>query len=545
MKKTFSIIWLLSLILSCQNNDFIATTKSFNYPVLKNKADNPVFRLDIFNSTNKNSTNNILLKIKNSNTTPLKAIRVFYSKSDSLFNNKTQFGKTISNIKQVETLLDNNIILQKGHNYFWISYELKEAIDLTSKVSASIEDVKINNKSIITKEDTPKALRLGVALKQHNDDGIDTYRIPGLATSNKGTLLAIYDERHDSKRDLQGNIDIGLSRSLDHGNTWLPMQTVLDMGTYGNLPEKFNGVSDACILVDKNTGTIFVAGLWMHGVINNEGKWVEGLTKESEDWNHQWKNKGSQPGLGIKETSQFLITKSTDDGKTWSDPMNITPMVKNPKWWLLAPAPGHGITLDDGTLVFPTEGRDETGETFSNITYSKDGGKTWYTSNPAAKNTTENMIVQLTNGSIMMNMRDNDNKNNFTENNGRNIAVTTNLGETWTQHHTSNHTLIEPQCMASIHKHDYVDNNGTRKHLLLFSNPNSKKARTNQTIKVSFDDGKTWPEKYWLELDEGKGAGYSCITSIDENTIGVVYEGSQSQLTFQVISLKDLLKENL
>mgnify|MGYP002243976521 CR=1 FL=1 len=102
----------------------------------------------------------------------------------------------------------------------------------------------------------------------------NTSRIPGIATSKNGTLLAVYDARYDTSRDLQGNIDIALNRSFDGGETWQPMQVVLDMKTWGGLPEKYNGVSDACILVDEKTGDIYVAGLWMHGVLDrNTGKW--------------------------------------------------------------------------------------------------------------------------------------------------------------------------------------------------------------------------------------------------------------------------------
>src|SRR5690606_30718071 len=124
------------------------------------------------------------------------------------------------------------------------------------------------------------------ALRKHMDDDVHTYRIPGLHVTNEGTLLAVYDVRRDSSRDLQGNIDIGLSRSTDGGNTWEPMEVILDMKEWGGLPEKFNGVSDPNILIDRNTNTIFVAGLWMHGVLDKEGKWIEGLDEESEAWEH-------------------------------------------------------------------------------------------------------------------------------------------------------------------------------------------------------------------------------------------------------------------
>lgn len=242
----------------------------------------------------------------------------------------------------------------------------------------------------------------------------------------------------------------------------------------------------------------------------------------------------------MKETAQFLLTHSDDDGQTWSEPVNLTRMCKKQEWWLWAPAPGHGITLADGTLVFPTQGRDNHGEPFSNITYSQDHGRTWKTSNPAYSNTTENMAVQLSDGSIMLNMRFNPNRGNLGDDNGRVISITKDLGNTWTEHPTSRHALIEPTCMASIHKHPYRLE-GKTGEILFFSNPNSKQSRTHMTLKASLDDGNTWPEKYWLLLDSNKGRGYSCITSIDENTIGILYEGSQADMTFEQIPVNELI----
>ena len=371
-------------------------------------------------------------------------------------------------------------------------------------------------------------------------DGVHTSRIPGLATSRKGTLLAIYDARYENSRDLQGDIDICLNRSTDGGQTWQPIQVVLDMKEWGGLPEKYNGVSDANILVDEETGDIYVAGLWMYGVLDNEtGKWIPGMTKDSTRWMHQWRGKGSQPGFGVKETSQFLISKSTDDGLTWSEPINITAQAKQKEWWLFAPAPGHGITLKDGTLIFPTQGRDKEGQSFSNITWSKDKGKTWKTSSPAFHNTTECMAVELSDGSIMLNMRDNRNRGNREEN-GRRICVTSDLGQTWTEHPTSRKALIEPTCMASIHKHIYHQDS-KEKSILLFVNPESYSERNHITLKVSYDDGNTWPEEKKILLDEYNSRGYSCITSVDENTIGILYESSQADMVFQQVSLNEIV----
>lgn len=433
--------------------------------------------------------------------------------------------------------------IQTDTCYLAFTVKAGKDIPLQGRVNLNCTDITLDSGEITVGETFSEGLRVGTPLRKWKQDGVNTSRIPGLATSKDGTLMAIYDARWDSGRDLQGDIDIALNRSEDGGKTWHPMQRVLDMKEWGNLPEKYNGVSDACILCDKNTGTIYIAGLWMHGVLDKEtGKWVEGLTQDSTRWIHQWHAKGSQPGVDVKETSQFLITTSTDDGKTWAKPINITAKTKDREWWLYAPAPGHGIVLKDGTLVFPTQGRDKNGLPFSNITYSKDGGKTWIASNPAYSNTTECMAVELSNGDIMLNMRDNRN-HGVKSPNGRRICVTSDLGKTWTEHPTSHRVLTEPTCMASIHKHHYRTTDGKSATLLAFCNPNSYKSRNRLTLKLSLDDGMTWPEKYWLMLDEWGGAGYSCITSIDENTIGIVYEGSGAHLIFQQINISELLKK--
>lgn len=122
------------------------------------------------------------------------------------------------------------------------------------------------------------------------------------------------------------------------------------MGEYGGLPEKFNGVSDPCLLVDTQTGRIWIAALWMHGVLDSNGKFIEGLTENSDEWQHQWAGRGSQSGYSPHQTSQFILAYSDNDGLDWSEPINIT-HTKPEHWWLYAPAPGQGITMSDGTLV--------------------------------------------------------------------------------------------------------------------------------------------------------------------------------------------------
>ena len=519
-----------------------ATISNFQkqVPVLMLKAECPLLQISV--QVEKPSTFTVeKIKIDLGGTTDIsdiQSLRLVYTGEGSS-SNQQQFGVISSPAPSI--VFCDKLLVSKSTAYFELFIQLKDRINLLHRINASCVSIETNVGLIskINKSET-KGLRVGVALRQHGDDNVNTYRIPGLTTSKNGTLLAIYDVRRESGRDLQGNIDIGLSRSTDGGNTWEPMRIALDRGKWGGLPEKFNGISDACVLVDQNTNTIFVAGLWMYGLLDDNGKWIEGLTESSTAWHHQWSGKGSQPGFDEKQTCQFLITRSTDDGKNWSEPVNLTRMCKKEEWWLWAPAPGHGITILNGTLVFPTQGRDASGESFSNITWSKDGGETWKTSYPASMGTTENMVVQLSDGSIMLNARDGKNKGNLSSTNGRIISTTTNLGESWTTHPSSQGALIEPACMASLHKHEYMEN-GHKKSILLFSNPNSKTNRDHMTIKVSFDDGASWPEKYWMLLDSGKGRGYSCLTSIDEQTIGILYEGSQADLIFQKIALSELI----
>jgi len=531
-------------------DDFVqVTTTGYSVPAILGKSDHPLMRVKVIISGDKSVTlSRFTFHLSGQyGSTGVENVSVFYLGVDFMKGDvekiealeKFGSGRGISEVE-----IAGHYKLDPGHHYFLVSVKLANEMDLGSPITCTLTELQVDNRGVdLLTNRSPVYLRPAVPVRQHQQDGVHTSRIPGLATTNKGTLLAIFDARYESARDLQGHMDIGLHRSTDGGQTWQPLQIAMDMGEWGGLPQKFNGVSDACILVDKNSDAIYIAGLWMYGVIDADGKWVEGLTDTSSAWNHQWRNKGSQPGFGVKQTSQFLIVKSTDDGKTWSEPVNLTEMCKREEWWLWAPAPGRGITIDDGTLVFPTQGRDASGKPFSNITYSKDGGKTWQTSNPALDvpdGTTECAVVQLSDGSLMLNMRANSNRGNEGPDNGRAIAVTNDLGETWEEHPTSFRALPEPTCMASLHVHEY-NQGGEQKRVLLFLNPNSKTARDHITLKVSLDDGNSWPESKWLLLDEGRGRGYSCITSIDDDHIGVLYESSQADMVFQQINIEELM----
>lgn len=519
------------------------TERHYTLPVLADQPINILKRLEFTVDKRQQVDAELILKTDALAAKQLDSLSCWFAGTDSTLMTKAQSGAQQLVVAQKWKGRTGKIkvplILEKGVNYLWVTAKVHPFKRLDQAFQVAIANVSlIGLPSTSQLSGKFSRYRPAVAVHRPGAEGVHTSRIPGIITAKDGSLVAVYDSRRELGRDLQGDIDIGVSRSLDGGRTWLPMETAIDMGTFGGLPQKFNGVSDPNILLDERTGTIYVAGLWMYGVLDETGTWYPGIKEGREIHNHQWKNKGSQPGFDIKQTSQFLLVKSEDNGQTWSKPVNLTHL-KRAEWWLWAPAPGHGISLQNGTLLMPSQGRDQTGKAFSNITYSKDGGQTWKTSNPAlAESTTECMAVQLDNGDIMLNMRSNYNATHKGDDNGRAIAVTKDLGETWTEHPTSHKALIEPTCMASIHKHVYPSG-GNSGSLLVFCNPDSKFVRANITLKVSKDNGGSWQRK--VVLDEGKGRGYSCITSVDQHTLGVLYEGSQADLIFQQVPLKELL----
>ena len=541
------ISWLLGILLflsplqmSAQKQDTVAVRET-RIPVLIERQDNELFNLRI-DATQSQVLNDVKLSFgKEVNLNEIEAVNLYYGGTESSERKgKTYFapvdyipsntpGKTLAanpsySILKAEVKAPKRDVVLKvdqklypGVNYFWVSLQMKPTASVLAKVSVEMTGVTMDNRTapvkVVRKADTHY---MGVGVRHAGDDGVAAYRIPGLATSNKGTLLGVYDVRHNNSADLQEYVEIGLSRSTAGGQTWEKMRIPMSFGEHEGLPKAQNGVGDPAILVDRKTGTIWIIAAWTHGMGNGRAWW------------------NSQPGMDMHHTAQLMLVKSDDDGKTWSEPINITEQVKDPSWYFLLQGPGRGISMDDGTLVFASQyiGSDRIPN--AGIIYSKDHGKTWHISSLARTNTTESQVAEIEPGVLMLNMRDN-------RGGSRAVSTTTDMGKTWKEHVSSRTSLQEPVCMASLISVKAKDN-VLGKDILLFSNPNDTKNRHSITIKASLDGGVTWLPENQLLLDAGWGWGYSCLTMIDKETVGILYESSVAHMTFQAIKLKDIIK---
>jgi sialidase-1 len=159
--------------------------------------------------------------------------------------------------------------------------------------------------------------------------------------------------------------------------------------------------------------------------------------------------------------------------------------------------------------------------------YSRDHGQTWKVSASAKTNTTESQVAEVEPGRLLLSIRDN-------RGTGRAMYETKDMGAHWTPH-VADGRLPDPVCMASL-LHVPAAENVLGRDLLLFANPADPDDRRNLTLRISYDGGATWTGA--VLLDEGEGWGYSCLTMIDPDTVGILYESSQAHITFQAVPLK-------
>jgi sialidase-1 len=338
-----------------------------------------------------------------------------------------------------------------------------------------------------------------VAVCVSGKDGYHTFRIPALVVSAKGTLLAFCEGRKNSARD-SGDIDVVLRRSFDGGKTWQPMQTVADVGP--------DTIGNPCPVLDRTTGTIWLP------LTKNLGDEDEKLIRDG-------KSKGGRT---------VWITKSTDDGASWSKPVQITQLVSDPKWTWYATGPGCGIQLKSGRLLIPCDHTVlGTRQMRSHVIYSDDHGATWKLGGVLGDDTNECQALEREDGTLLLNMR------SYAKKNQRAVATSKDGGLTWSPV-ILDAALVEPVCQASLLRYSTSTTGG--KNRVLFANPASTK-REKMTVRLSYDDGATWPVAKLLHAGP---AAYSALAVLPDGIIGCLYERGQKtayeEITFARFTLE-------
>ena len=304
-------------------------------------------------------------------------------------------------------------------------------------------------------------------------EGITCYRIPALVTATNGDLIAAIDERVPSCGDLKwsDNINIAIRRSTDNGHTWLPIETIVDFPLG-------QSASDPSMVVDEETGEIFMFYNYM-------------------DLIH------------AKNEYRFHVISSKDNGKTWSEHRDITEQlsVAEMKDDFKFITSGRANYTADGKIIHTIVNLSRGLYVFG----SDNHGKDWYFIDNPVKPADESKIIDLPNGKWMINSR----VNNF---GFRYRHISDDMGKTWTSEVDS--ALTDPGCNGSIIKYSSVKN-GDDKDRIVISQIADPKGRNNLTIRLSYDNGKTWAySKSLYPL----GAAYSSMTVLKDGNIAIAYE---------------------
>jgi sialidase-1 len=324
----------------------------------------------------------------------------------------------------------------------------------------------------------------------NGQEGYPAYRIPALTTTRRGSLLA-FAEGRASLRDHAQN-DIVLKRSTDGGKTWGPLQVVHEDGA--------NSLGNPTAVMVRKTGRV----LLMYQ------RYAAGFDEHK-----------AEPGIDGPRVCRTFTQHSDDDGATWSRPVEVTAQVKRPvEVTSTATGPGIGIQLargqHAGRILMPFN-QGPYGQWKVYAAMSDDGGRSWRYGETAPEGAAgyanEVQFAELNDGSVMLNARNQGSGEKL-----RKVALSRDGGETWsaTRHDAA---LIEPVCQASLLRHP--GRGDPAKEVLLFSNPATQSGRTNGTIRLSRDEGKTWPVSRVLYPG---GFAYSCLTSLRDGAVGCLFE---------------------
>lgn len=312
--------------------------------------------------------------------------------------------------------------------------------------------------------------------------GYHTYRIPSLVVTTKGTLLAFCEGRKTSRAD-HGDVDLVVRRSTDGGRQWGPIQLVYEEGGDAKIT-----IGNPCPVVDQQTGVVWLP-----------------LTRNNDD---------------------VLMISSRDDGVTWSVPRVITASVKRDDWTWYATGPGNGIQLVHGPhlgrLVIPCDHRvaaiaERRKSTRSHVIFSDDHGATWQIGGVTEFLMNECAIAELPDGGLLLNMRSNRGRQR------RVIATSTDGGLTWSPCR-DDPTLIEPVCQASLIRASWPRDGQPGR--LLFCNPASASGRQKLTLRISHDEGRTWP---WSQLLYEGSAAYCSLAALPNDQTLVLFERDDYQ----------------
>ncbi|HAZ92533.1 MAG: exo-alpha-sialidase [Chitinophagaceae bacterium] len=355
-------------------------------------------------------------------------------------------------------------------------------------------------------------------------DGHKSYRIPAIIKLNNGHLLAFAEGRVQGASDF-GDVNIVLKISTDNGRTWGSIKTIVDYDTLqaGN-PAPVVDLTDPAY----TTGRIFLF-------------YNTGNKQESDVRN----------GNGLREV---WYKTSTNGGINWSEAVNITLQTHRPKlpqinpaynftadWRSYANTPGHAMQFETGKYkgrIYIAANHSEGGiqnESMDYIAhgfYTDDHGKTFHISNNVnLPGGNENMAAELSDGRIMLNIR-----NQRGDVRARYIAISSNGGQSWdTSYFDKN--LPDPVCQGSL----LTIGKKRKQNILAFSNAADEKRRDNLTLRISFDDGKTWKKNFVIYKNPSQpdAAAYSDIVKLSGKKIGVLYEkDNYSKIVFTVVKWK-------